>query len=86
MKIAYWFTKLNAATCHDEVRKQVLFCGPSNSSVDVVSGILNSSFACYRTFCHCMLTMITTFVFSAFVHLGSVKLMQTDTQASFKIF
>jgi len=35
VKIAYWFVKMNKQS---QTKKQVLFCGPSNSSVDVAAG------------------------------------------------
>jgi len=42
VKIAYWFfVERNAATIHSGRRKQVLFCGPSNYSVDVAAGMIN---------------------------------------------
>ena len=42
VKIAYWFYKRNAAPGQSgPPKKQVLFCGPSNSSVDVVAGTMN---------------------------------------------
>jgi len=47
VQIAYRFYERNAHTGQSEAKKQVLFCGPSNSSVDVVAGncdqLLNSS-------------------------------------------
>jgi len=41
VKIAYWFVRSNSVTCQSGAKKQVLFCGPSNSSVDVAAGMMN---------------------------------------------
>ena len=38
VKIAYWFVERNKS-CQSGARKQVLFCGPSNNSVDVAAGM-----------------------------------------------
>jgi len=42
VKIAYWYTEWNKRIAvdgytTDDIREQVLFCGPSNSSVDVAA-------------------------------------------------
>ena len=39
VQIAYWLAKRNAGQPRHEKKKQVLFCGPSNCSVDVVAGM-----------------------------------------------
>jgi len=36
VKIAYWFVELNRAI-NSEEKQQILFCGPSNSAVDVAA-------------------------------------------------
>jgi len=41
VKIAYWFVQRNKS-CKSGARKQVLFCGPSNNSVDVAGMVLLS--------------------------------------------
>lgn len=35
IKIAYWFAQLNARSEAGASKRQVLYCGPSNSAVDV---------------------------------------------------
>jgi hypothetical protein len=35
IKIAYWFAQLNAKSEAGASKRQVLYCGPSNSAVDV---------------------------------------------------
>jgi len=47
VKIAYWFVK-NNANYHPGAKKHVLFCGPSNSSVDVVAGMTVISYLVFR--------------------------------------
>lgn len=49
-QIAYWFTEQNRRNSPENVssvRRQVLFCGPSNCSVNVVAS--KSSTLCYYT-------------------------------------
>jgi len=44
VKIACLFAKMNehnGGKCQSGARKQVLFCGPSNCSVDVVAGTVS---------------------------------------------
>jgi len=52
VKIAYWFYKRNDATRGSgATKKQVLFCGPSNSSVDVVAGMMNGWLLILTVYC-----------------------------------
>jgi hypothetical protein len=38
IKIAYWFAHLNTQASVSGEKKQVMYCGPSNSAVDVAMG------------------------------------------------
>jgi len=46
VKIAYWFVQKYNKSCKSGARKQVLFCGPSNNSVDVAAGMVLLSKLC----------------------------------------
>ena len=37
IKLVYWFTQMNRQSASGENHSQVLYCGPSNSSVDVAA-------------------------------------------------
>jgi hypothetical protein len=42
IKIAYWFAHLNSQASVSGEKKQVMYCGPSNSAVDVAMGKCHS--------------------------------------------
>lgn len=43
IKLVYWYVQINRKSAVGESRGQVLYCGPSNSSVDVAASTLHYS-------------------------------------------